>query len=286
MTGSSWDIRPFDGVGDIRFGSSREAVREALGIPVELLRRPAWSGQVIDGYLDRGVFCSYDRSGMLAAVELFGPARAVFAGIDLLGRAAGEVLAEVRLLPGIEFSRTDPLHLPTVGLSFALRGASGLENRAQSVTACAQPGPDEPVFFPAGTSESAGLLNGPIAVDGDRLGPVGIGEYRETVRAALGEGMATTFFGTDADVFFCGFAVEYGADGKATRIALTQHGASLADLPVTLGRPLSTCLLALAERSIAVEEQEAGILLCDLGVALLTARADPSLPIAAVSVGT
>lgn len=223
---------------------------------------------------------------MLAAVELFGPARAVYAGIDLLGRAAGEVLAEVRHPPGIEFSRDDPLHLPMVGLSFALRGASGLDNRAQSVTVCAQPDPDEPVFFRAGPSGNAGLLNRPIAVDDDRLGPVRIGEDRETVRAALGEGMATTLFGTDIDVFFCGFAVEYGADGNATRIALTRHGAALANLPVTLGRPLPTCLLALAERSIAVEEQEAGILLCDLGVALLTARADPSLPIAAVSVGT
>lgn len=143
------EVLPFVGVGDIRFGTARSDVRKLYGEPEDAVRQPNWNSQLTDMYISAGLSFAYDSEGLLAAVELFDPARVVVRGVELLGGPAGEVLEELRPALGAAAEGSDPQYFPEIGLSVALRGFDGMNEPLQSVSASVVGGDPQPEFFGA-----------------------------------------------------------------------------------------------------------------------------------------
>lgn len=281
MTNAALVITPFEGVGEIRFGIGRSSVRKLCGRPDEIVRKPSWSSQATDVYMSAGFSLGYDHEGRLAEIELFDPARAAVRGVELLGRPAGQVFEELRSVGGDEMNPAG-YDYPGIGLSFALRGANGLGEPVQSVTASMVVAPREPDFF----SSQAQVLDSP-EVGRDHVGRVSMPGDRQSMRNVLGEGMATVRFGRDFDVFFQGIVVEYDADGLSTGVVVNKPGPIVEFLPVSLGFSYAECLQVLDGHGLAYEEGEAEIRVPDLGISLFVARdGNPALPIAAIAIDT
>jgi len=67
----SWEIRPFDGVGPLNFGTPRSRVREALGSRFHTFRKSAKSQSETDAYGDLGLHLYYDAADQLKFIETF-----------------------------------------------------------------------------------------------------------------------------------------------------------------------------------------------------------------------
>jgi hypothetical protein len=89
-----FEIRPRQGVNDLEFGETRDAVRQRLGAPSALSRR----ARPTDNFDAGGVQAAYDNEGRLEAIVLVAPAQAVLDGEDLLalGFAAAEAILRAR----------------------------------------------------------------------------------------------------------------------------------------------------------------------------------------------
>ena len=79
-----------------------------FGQPDEIVRKPDWDSQLTDFYMGLGWSFAYDPDGLLAAVELFGPARISVRGVQLLGRPAEQVLGELRSTTAVGANPNDP----------------------------------------------------------------------------------------------------------------------------------------------------------------------------------
>jgi hypothetical protein len=278
------EITPFEGIGELRFGSLRAAVREVLGSPDDIVRKPNWSSQLTDFYMTRGWSLTYDPDGMLAEIELFGPARVSVRGIDLLGRPAGQVLGELRSIDSTGANTNSPYEFPGIGISVDLHsGDLGESLRSVSAFASSSARGPEPEFFPGSPQQ----VQRPIEVGHNRVGSLRTPCDRQSMRSFLGEGMAINWYGTPVDVYFQGIVVEYDANDFSTRVVVTGSGLMIQDLPaeVTLGMPYSDCLRTLIDRGFDCVEKEAEIGLPGAGISILMARGgDPALPISAIAV--
>jgi len=79
-----FEIRPYNGVGQLLFGMTRDEVREKLKRPYEQFRRGN-RGNEIDYFKDVGIFANYDDRGRLEFVEFASPAQPTLFGVDLFG---------------------------------------------------------------------------------------------------------------------------------------------------------------------------------------------------------
>jgi hypothetical protein len=78
------EIVPFERVGSLTFGLKREKVRELLGSNFKTFQKSPWSNQTTDDYSVFGLHLYYTDGDELEFVEIFPPARPIFAGMNLL----------------------------------------------------------------------------------------------------------------------------------------------------------------------------------------------------------
>lgn len=69
-----FDIRPYEGVGPVKLGMTREEVRAAVGAPFEEFRKSAGDELPTDAFDTVGLHVYYKRPGVCEAVELASPA--------------------------------------------------------------------------------------------------------------------------------------------------------------------------------------------------------------------
>ena len=91
-------IRSHVGVGPIRFGMSREAVRSVVATPVRSFLKSPSSRVPTDAFDAAGIHVFYRQDGDCEAIELASPAEPTYEGQALLGRPYHEVRAWLRSL--------------------------------------------------------------------------------------------------------------------------------------------------------------------------------------------
>ena len=92
-----YDIRPFVGIGELKFGETREALRERLGATVKPFLK-CKTGPLVDAYDSFGLHLYFDSQDRLEFIETFVPAMTTFAEIHLLGlevEEANRLLSEI-----------------------------------------------------------------------------------------------------------------------------------------------------------------------------------------------
>ncbi|GLS86642.1 hypothetical protein GCM10010873_16160 [Cypionkella aquatica] len=94
-----FQIFPLKGVGLIKFDMSPYEVRAIIGSEYKTFKRTSQSSFPCDFFQSDGIFCYYDSSGLLEAVEFSGPARPKIGDVDILGAAFGKA---VSLLSGLD----------------------------------------------------------------------------------------------------------------------------------------------------------------------------------------
>ena len=79
------EIRPFEGLGDLRFGMSRRDVRALLGQEFRSFKKTPLADSLTDAYAQYGLHLYYDGQDRLELVEAFRPCVPIFQGVELLG---------------------------------------------------------------------------------------------------------------------------------------------------------------------------------------------------------
>ncbi len=80
-----FDLKPGVGAGKMTFGMSPQDVRQVMdGEPVIFRKTPS-DDFPCDFFSEAGVFCYYDKSGRLNAIEFTQPARPVIGGFAFVG---------------------------------------------------------------------------------------------------------------------------------------------------------------------------------------------------------
>ncbi len=105
-------IKPYEGVGEIRFGMSQAEVRALVGGEYETFLKSQASEMPTDDFFEKGIFVYYKQSGVCEAIEMALPAEPTFQGMKLMGRRFRELSPQIM--------REDPA---------AQKDSSGLESR-------------------------------------------------------------------------------------------------------------------------------------------------------------
>lgn len=92
-----WEITPYVGVGPVRFGMTRQQVRDAVGAPSEEFKRTP-SSRISDKFTTLGAFAYYTDDGGLEAIE-FTRLQTIFVEkLDLTTTPTDQLLRAVLLL--------------------------------------------------------------------------------------------------------------------------------------------------------------------------------------------
>jgi len=84
-------IRPYEGVGHLSFGMTREQIREAAGCPVETFFKTSESALATDAFSAIGIHVDYKPPDICEFIEMFSPSDPVFHGETLLNRTFAEI---------------------------------------------------------------------------------------------------------------------------------------------------------------------------------------------------
>ncbi|MFO0822398.1 MAG: hypothetical protein U0792_04655 [Gemmataceae bacterium] len=90
-------ITPFQSVGPLRFGDTRESARAKISAPYSVFRKDVGEEET-DSFDSLGLHLYYDREGHLEYVEAFEPLDVTFRGITFLGRDLESVIGEMTAL--------------------------------------------------------------------------------------------------------------------------------------------------------------------------------------------
>jgi hypothetical protein len=85
-----YDLRPYDGVGALRLGISREEVHKVAGLPSDSFLKAGVS--LTDQYDSLGILVYYDSEEKVEAIELFSPAKPTLHSREVLGRPIREII--------------------------------------------------------------------------------------------------------------------------------------------------------------------------------------------------
>jgi hypothetical protein len=91
------EIHPYESVGPLRFGFSRDTVRGVLKSTLRRFRKYE-SRPKIDVSNELGLHLYYDDLDCLEFIEAFDPANIAFRGVTFLGRGLCAVIEDMRLL--------------------------------------------------------------------------------------------------------------------------------------------------------------------------------------------
>ncbi len=78
-------VRPWEALGDLRFGVSRDAVRSLLGDQFRSFKRTPKAKTLTDEYENLGLQLSYDEDDKLEFIEAYPPCMPTYQGIELFG---------------------------------------------------------------------------------------------------------------------------------------------------------------------------------------------------------
>ena len=78
------NIKSFQKVGNIEFGTKREKVRKLLGTDFSIFKKSLKSKNTTDDYSNLGLHLYYDLNDKIEFIEMFPPSNPVFKGINLL----------------------------------------------------------------------------------------------------------------------------------------------------------------------------------------------------------
>ena len=79
------EVKPYEGLGALRFDLSRSKVRESLGPGFKSFRKTRLDETLTDAYSELGLHLYYDKTDSLEFIEAFRPCMPIFRGIELLG---------------------------------------------------------------------------------------------------------------------------------------------------------------------------------------------------------
>jgi hypothetical protein len=95
---SSWEIVPYVGVGNLRFGQVRANARAVVGDEFSTFRKGPFATNDTDAFDKFGLHLFYDSNDCLESIDAFGPTEVKFHGLHLVGRNVDAVLAELEKL--------------------------------------------------------------------------------------------------------------------------------------------------------------------------------------------
>jgi len=128
----AYEIFPGTGVFQAQFGEARDAHQARLGERTSFERVPG-SG-VVDAYFDVTLMLSYDERDLLKEIEI-GGADAFLSGVQLLDRALGEVIEDLRgAAVAPEFIGDSAFELPNLGVYLITPAPDELEVPIESVS--------------------------------------------------------------------------------------------------------------------------------------------------------
>jgi len=81
---ANYDIKPFKGIGNIKFGATPTEVRKILGEEFKSFKRSPTAAFPCDYFPHVGVFAYYTAAGTLEAIEFASPAVPLLDGVNLL----------------------------------------------------------------------------------------------------------------------------------------------------------------------------------------------------------
>jgi hypothetical protein len=91
-----FSINPYVGIGGLRFGMTRDAIRKEVGSAFEVFRRgpeDALDSDVFDG---DGIYVYYDSNDLCEAIEFAGPASPTLFSSRLIGQPLDRVLTYLK----------------------------------------------------------------------------------------------------------------------------------------------------------------------------------------------
>jgi len=114
----NYEIDPYVGVGQIKFGSPVDEVRGVVGEAFRSFLKSPRSVFPTDSFPALRMFCFYDAQGLLEAVEFAKPARPIICGFEFIGQPLSKAIATLGPLDSqLEIERDG---LTAYGLGVAL----------------------------------------------------------------------------------------------------------------------------------------------------------------------
>ena len=119
----NWEIEPYQSVGPLTFGQTRNAVREQLGPDYDSFAKDVGENET-DAYDNLGVHLYYDDDDRLEFVEAFEPASLTLRGVALHRREYRQVDSELSRL-GYDANPTDVgYRYDDIGIALTLDGST------------------------------------------------------------------------------------------------------------------------------------------------------------------
>lgn len=87
----NYEIQPFNLIGPIQLGMTRQAIHERLGEPLKFLKTKSDTSIPVDAYNKHGFHIYYDDDEKCEAIEMFDPAQVSFEKKKLIGTPYQEV---------------------------------------------------------------------------------------------------------------------------------------------------------------------------------------------------
>lgn len=88
-------IKPFIGLGDLRFGMEREEVRLLLGNIYKAFSREDRISLDVDYYVNTGLQLNYDANDELEFIEALIPANPCYRGLSFIGRSSEDAIRDI-----------------------------------------------------------------------------------------------------------------------------------------------------------------------------------------------
>jgi len=112
-----WEIHPFKGLGELRFGQERKQVRASLGSDFSVFQKDEGENDS-DSYDKLGLHLYYDDQDCLECIEAFEPMSPTIFGVSIVGGRMKEVVEKMKKL-GHRPNKIDPgYEFDDLGLSF------------------------------------------------------------------------------------------------------------------------------------------------------------------------
>ncbi len=91
-----WQVVPFVGMNELKFGMARAQVRAMLPSSFKSFRKGPAAFNDTDSYEELGFHLYYDRNDNLEFIEAFSPCDIRFEGMRFLGRTLADVMADAK----------------------------------------------------------------------------------------------------------------------------------------------------------------------------------------------
>ncbi|MFC5748734.1 hypothetical protein [Actinomadura rugatobispora] len=292
----AWTVLPFEGLAGvvpegIGLGGRRSEIAGRLATAFgrglgerQLFRKAPWATGLCEQYADGGLILFFDDVDRLVYLELYEPAPVSYAGVALLGRDTGAVIADLaaagcRLVEGEE-----GYDVPDAG--FNLTGEPGLPVESVGIYA---KNPAESLLGMSG-EEPVEAISEHHLVSGKGTRIVQLGQDRLRLRSVLGPAQQSRpdYGGENQDWYFDhGLILGFDGDDRLISLAISyvgRTGTAWFNGVQLLDRPYDEVVADLGAQGVRVEREALGGRAPEHGFALhLIGLRNPAMPVVAVS---